>query len=107
MILISTARCLYLLGTFCIERVPVLSIRGLVHCQGWCIVWHRMVMNAFPHRWMLCLQMGVLPASGPKQPRGTAGGRMPEPTYMGLDAAWMLCMAVWAVGHVCARPAAQ
>ena len=37
MILISTARCLYLLGTFCIERVPVLryqragALPGLVH----------------------------------------------------------------------------
>ena len=39
-----------------------------------------------PFSCIVTLQVGVLPASGSQQPRGTAGGRMPEPSDMGVDA---------------------
>ena len=36
-------------------------------------------------KWVVCLQVGVLPACGPQQPRGPAGGCVPESPDMGLD----------------------
>lgn len=55
----------------------------LVNFQmGHCI--RRMSQNLFTVCYLL-IQVGVLPADGPRQPGGRAGGRMQQPTDMGVS----------------------